>query len=66
MNQCYMAQEQDAYSTPVCDGGCRVGFLFFLRMWNIDITSSIGRRGEQRCGAAGCSQAAAAQSRAFC
>lgn len=45
MNRCYMAREQDANSTPACDGCCRVGFLFFLRMWNIHITSSTGCRG---------------------
>lgn len=52
MNQCYMAREQDTNSTPACDGCCQIGFLFFLRMWNIYITSSIGCRGEQPFGAA--------------
>lgn len=49
MNQCYIVKEQDRDSTPVCDGfseSCQIGFLFFLRMWNVYITSSTGCRGE--------------------
>lgn len=52
MNRCSVVGEQDSDSTPVNDGfseSCQIGFLLFLRMWNVDSYKCGGEESHRHC-----------------